>query len=106
MKIHAPLIIYFFVAGCSGTTANAPPASPSTTASSPAPAREASAKPDRALAVKHLREHIKYPASRAGVLAACADTPEFSGEEKKWLTENLPDRTYGSADEVAVALHL
>jgi hypothetical protein len=42
----------------------------------------------------------------AVVLAACADTPEFTGAEKKWLSDNLPDKTFASADEVVASLHL
>jgi hypothetical protein len=102
MKIIAPLIVYFFVTGCAATSANspAPPSSAATGKTTTA------VKPDGAMAIKHLREHVKYPASRTVVLAACADTPEFSAEEKKWIADSLPERIYGSADEVAVALHL
>jgi hypothetical protein len=111
MKVITPLIVYFFVTGCAGTTANAPQASPNATAIAPAPTTAtatapAAAKPDSAVAIKHLKEHVKYPASRAVVLATCADTPEFSAEEKKWFADTLPERTYGSAEEVARALHL
>lgn len=111
MKVINQLIVYFFVAGCAGTTANAPQSSPNATAIAPGPTpaaamAPAATKPDSAVALKHLREHVKYPASRAVVLAACADTPEFSTEEKKWFVDTLPERTYGSAEEVARALHL
>jgi hypothetical protein len=58
------------------------------------------------MAKKHFREHVQYPASRAAVLAACADTPEFSAGEKKWLADNLPDRTFASADDIVGALRL
>jgi hypothetical protein len=102
MKIIAPLFVYCFVVGCAVTTTN-PPAPPPQAASG---RTTGAAKPDGTMAIKHLREHVKYPASRAVVLAACADTPEFSSEEKKWLADSLPERTYGSADEVAAALHL
>jgi hypothetical protein len=85
------------LAGCA---ANPAPQSP-TLASAPT-----SARPDATKAVQHLKAHIQYPASRAAILAACADTPEFTADEKKWLSDHLPDRTYASADEVATALHL
>ncbi|HTM44521.1 MAG TPA: carboxymuconolactone decarboxylase family protein [Polyangiaceae bacterium] len=62
--------------------------------------------PDAQRAVAHLRQHIQYPASRAQVLAACANTPEFSSAEKQWFSDNLPDRTYASADDVIAALRL
>jgi len=103
MKIIAPLIVvlvYFFVTGCAASGTNAP------AKETPAATSKATARPVSAVTIKHLREHVKYPASRAVVLAACADTPEFSPDEKKWLAESLPERTYGSAEEVAAALHL
>ena len=81
-------------------------------ASNPAPqastptATVASSRPDAAKAVKHMKDHVKYPASRAAILAACADTPEFTSEEKKWISDNLPERTYASADDVVAALRL
>ena len=78
---------------------------PSPQAPSGAPA-VASVRPDASKAAKHMKDHVKYPASRAAILAACADTPEFTGEEKRWLSDNLPDRTYASADDVVTALHL
>jgi hypothetical protein len=69
-------------------------------------APSAAAKPEAVMAKKHFKEHVQYPATRAAVLAACADTPEFSASEKKWLADNLPDRTFASADDIASALHL
>jgi hypothetical protein len=81
-------------------------ATPAPQAPTPAAAVTASAKPDATKAVQHLKNHVHYPASRAVILAACADTPEFSADEKKWLEEHLPNRTYASADDVAAALRL
>jgi len=52
----------------------------------------------------HLRNHQKYPATRAQLISACFDLKDFSPEEKKWFIGTLPDRTYGSADEVLAAL--
>jgi hypothetical protein len=102
MRVIAPLIVYFFVTGCAATTANTPaPQPPAATSTA-----TAATKPDSRVTIKHLREHVKYPASRAVVLAACADTPEFSPEEKKWFADSLPERMYGSAEEVAAALRL
>ena len=67
---------------------------------------ETAAKPDLAAAKKHLADHVKYPATRAEILAACADTPEFSAAEKKWFADNLPEGSYSSADQVEAALKL
>jgi hypothetical protein len=92
------LTICAALAGCAAT--------PAPQASAPGATASASARPDTTKAVKHLREHVSYPASRAAILAACADTPEFTADEKKWMSDHLPDRTYASADEVAAALRL
>lgn len=97
MKLIIPIVCLAFV-GCAQTPA---PQAPSASA-----APSSAARPDAAVVKKHFKEHVQYPASRAAVLAACADTPEFSAGEKKWLADNLPDRTFASADDIASALHL
>jgi len=97
MKLFVPMFL-FIVVGCANNPAPQAPSSGVT--------ESLSAKPDAAMTVKHLKDHVKYPASRTAVLTACADTPEFSAAEKKWLSDNLPERTYVSADEVATALRL
>jgi hypothetical protein len=87
------------LAGCSSTP---PP-------QACAPAGEictAASKPDAAKAKAHLVDHVKYPAKRADILAACADTPEFTAAEKQWISENLPEGEYKSADDTAKALRL
>jgi hypothetical protein len=100
MKLFTTLMVCCALAGCSNTPAAQSPTSP------PAAGATAAAKPDATKAVKHFKEHVKYPASRAVILAACADTPEFTADEKKWLSDNLPEKTYSSADDVVAALHL
>jgi hypothetical protein len=88
---------------------SSPPPEAASASSAPAPAADTSAaatKPDLAAAKKHLAEHVKYPATRAEVLAACADTPEFTDAQKKWFSENLPEGSYESADQVEAALKL
>jgi hypothetical protein len=82
-------------------------ASAATTPEAPAaPAADASTKPEVAAAKDHLAAHVKYPATRAEILAACAETPEFTPSEKRWFSDNLPEGSYASADEVAAALKL
>jgi hypothetical protein len=63
-------------------------------------------KPDVAKARAHLAQHVNYPATRAQILAACAQTPEFSAAEKQWLADNLPEGHYTSPDDVGRALKL
>jgi hypothetical protein len=85
------------------------PACSSTSASEAPPKAAASAtetQPDLEKTRSHLKEHVKYPATRAEVLAACADTPEFTPAEKAWFSEHLPDGSYESADDVLRSLEL
>ena len=48
--------------------------------------------------IKHLREHQEYPATKEEMVAECDGLSDFSDEDKEWFTDNLPDRTYKSAD--------
>ena len=57
-------------------------------------------------AVKHLREHQEYPATKAELVAACNNLSDFSKEDKEWFSGNLPEGTYHSADELIKALNL
>jgi|tagenome__1003787_1003787.scaffolds.fasta_scaffold20187579_2 hypothetical protein len=61
-------------------------------------------KPDMQRMADHLRQHVKYPATRKQILDACADTDEFSAGEKAWAAAHLPQGTYASPDEVLEAL--
>lgn len=95
------LFLAALLAGCS----TSPPPSvcaPSTTDTCAA----TGTKPDVAKARAHLEAHVKYPAKRAEILTACADTPEFSAAEKQWIADNLPEGDYQSADQAIRALHL
>jgi hypothetical protein len=96
MKILACAILLSTLVGCAS---GSPPA-----ADAPKADQSASATPDQAKAIKHMREHVKYPATRDAILAACADTPEFSAAEKSWFAKNLPPGEYKSADDVIKAL--
>jgi PBP1b-binding outer membrane lipoprotein LpoB len=100
MKHLLPLIIVV-LAGCSS--------SPPPNACAPSAANmcaETATKPDVAKAKAHLEAHVKYPAKRADILAACADTPEFSSAEKQWIADNLPEGDYQSAEQTIKALRL
>lgn len=61
---------------------------------------------DKKGAIKHLKEHQKYPATKEELTAACYGLSDFSEEDKKWFTEHLSDKTYKSADEVIKAVGL
>jgi hypothetical protein len=64
----------------------------------------AAEKPDLDKLGQHLREHQKYPATRAELLASCKGLVDFSSAEKRWFAEHLHAGTYGSADEVLKAI--
>jgi hypothetical protein len=88
-------------------------AAPAASAKSAKSADEASSdssaelsKEDQAKLKEHnkLRNEItkqKYPASKADVVA---HVKGIKADDKKWFEETLPDRTYGSSDEVMSAL--
>jgi hypothetical protein len=93
--------------GCNSTPApRAPsevgPAAGGTTAA----AVSGTVEPNKAKAISHFKEHVKYPATRSEILAACAQTPEFTTAEKDWLALHLPEGTYKNPDEVVGALRL
>ena len=94
--------VVFFALVCTALAGCASSAPPSNTASSQATATA----PERAKAVSHLENHIKYPATRTEILAACAQTPEFSQAEKQWFSQHLPEGSYQSATQVEQALNL
>lgn len=55
-------------------------------------------------AMKHLREHQEFPATKADLVAACNNLSDFSEADKKEFMDGLPEGTYNSADEVITAL--
>ncbi|KKR89326.1 MAG: hypothetical protein UU39_C0042G0005 [Candidatus Woesebacteria bacterium GW2011_GWD1_41_12] len=57
-------------------------------------------------AISHLKDHQKYPATKADLVKECDDLSDFSGEDKKWFMDHLMDKTYESADEVIKELGL
>ncbi len=57
-------------------------------------------------AIDHLKNHQKYPATKADLVKECDDLSDFSDVDKKWFKEHLMDKTYGSADEVMKTLNL
>ena len=54
----------------------------------------------------HLKNHQKYPATKAELVAECDNLSDFSEEDKKEFSSKLPGGTYNSADDVIKALGL
>lgn len=52
----------------------------------------------------HLKNHVKYPASRSQVVAACNDMSDVPAADKNWVTGNLPEGNYRTPAEVVTAL--
>ena len=98
-------IVNVMIAGCLSLAACAQ--TPPPAANSPAGASQGAAtKPDVAATKAHLEQHVKYPANRKQILAACADTPEFTAGQKLWFEQNLPEGDYASSAAVVAALKL
>jgi hypothetical protein len=96
--------VLLLVAAC----ASAPPpkAETASTSAESASASDTAARPDVAVARRHFVEHVKYPATRSEILAACANTKEFTPSEKLWFEANLPEGSYNSPDQVIASLKL
>jgi len=52
------------------------------------------------LIMEHIKNHVNYSVSADELKIACNNLIELSDEEKKWLSDHLPDGMYSSADEV------
>ena len=78
----------------------------SITAARPAGAASAekAAKPDWKNINMHLKEHQKFPATKAELVASCNSLSDFSEADKKWFADKLPDGSYKSAGDVVKAL--
>jgi hypothetical protein len=73
-------------------------------AEAPTKTNTADTKPDLGKVESHLKEHQKYPASRAELLESCKGLVDFTDGEKTWFAAHLPEGTYKSAAEVMKAL--
>ena len=71
-----------------------------------ASAPAAMSKEDQAKLAEHNKlrmeiKKVKYPASKASIVS---HVKGIKADDKKWFSETLPDKTYGSADDVFSAL--
>lgn len=101
--------------GCSKSDSEAPGAAApeATTGSEATPPEGSTATTESVLATQPEATKVKtevtkltYPATREQVLAATAQSPDFTESEKKYLMETLPAGNYGTAEEVLNALKL
>jgi hypothetical protein len=52
----------------------------------------------------HLKNHIKYPATRAQVVQACNMMSDLHTGDGAWVSKNLPEGTYKAPSDVLNAL--
>jgi hypothetical protein len=52
----------------------------------------------------HIKNHVKYPASRQQVVEACNNMSDIPSEDKEWVSKSLPDGTYKAPEDVMTAL--
>ncbi len=52
----------------------------------------------------HLKTHVKYPANKAEIVAACKGAHPGRGEDEAWVEKVLPEGDYKTPDEVLSAL--
>jgi hypothetical protein len=53
---------------------------------------------------KHIKSHVKYPATKQAVVTACKGMSEIKAGDRKWFAEALPDGTYETAADVMEAV--
>jgi hypothetical protein len=52
----------------------------------------------------HIKNHIKYPASKQQVVAACNNMSDVPSDDKDWVSQSLPDQTFRGPEDVVNAL--
>lgn len=57
-------------------------------------------------AMKHFDEHVSYPATKEEIVEECNRMDDMPKEDKQWVIDNLPDKSYMNADEVKEALKM
>ena len=54
--------------------------------------------------LEHAKKHVDYPATNKDIVEACNNFSDVPRTEKEWFENNLPAKTYKSANEVIEAL--
>jgi hypothetical protein len=52
----------------------------------------------------HVVKNVKYPATKESVVTAFKGFKDVKPDDKKWLEETLPSKTYETSDDVVRAL--
>jgi hypothetical protein len=54
--------------------------------------------------LEHIKHHIKYPANKTQVLAACNNMTDVPSIDKEFVTKSLTDNNYKGPEDVVRAL--
>ncbi|MEM0382430.1 MAG: DUF2795 domain-containing protein [Nitrososphaerota archaeon] len=54
--------------------------------------------------LEHLKNHVKYPATRSELIAACNNMSDLPSEDRNWIVRAIPEGRYNSPVEVLKAL--
>src|SRR5260370_8574168 len=54
--------------------------------------------------LEHIKHHIKYPANKTQVLAACNNMTDVPSIDKEFVTKSLTDNNYKVPEDVVSAL--
>jgi len=54
----------------------------------------------------HISQHVSYPISRTDFMASCGNLSHVPAEARRWVEENLPNRTFQSAEDLYHTLNL
>ncbi len=52
----------------------------------------------------HLKNHVSYPADKAGLVAACNNMADLPAEDREWFANKLPEGNYENPEDVVAAL--
>src|SRR5205807_8300677 len=54
--------------------------------------------------LEHIKHHIKYPANKTQVMAACNNMSDVPSIDKDFVAKSLPDSNYKGPEDVVKAL--
>lgn len=54
--------------------------------------------------IRHFKQHQFYPASKSDLMETCNNLSDITNADKEWISRNLPDGEYRTAEEVIKTL--
>ena len=52
----------------------------------------------------HIKNHVRYPATKAQVVATCNNMSDMHMDNANWVSRNLPEGTYKGPSDILNAL--